>query len=313
MKSLKVVFMGTPEFASTILRSLIENVEVVLVVSQPDKPVGRKRVVTPSPVKTLALENDIEVVTPTKIKEDYKAIEEAEPDMIITCAYGQIIPKEILDIPKYGCINVHASLLPSLRGGAPIHRAIMEGLDKTGITIMYMDEHMDSGDIISQREVTILEEDTLDDLSRKLQIVGSELLIETIPSIMQGTNDRIKQNEDEVTFGYIIKKEDELLNFNKSTKEVYDHIRALCPNPGAYFVIEDKHIKVYASRKGTKKGEVSTINNIYKDGIGIGTSDGEIIITEIKPEGKNRILVKDYLNGIKNDALIGVHLNDKVD
>lgn len=312
MKDLRVVFMGTPEFAVPILQSLIAAVKVTMVVSQPDKPVGRKRILTPSPVKELAQKEGIEVFTPTKIREDYSKIIDLKPDLIVTCAYGQIIPKEILDCPKYACINVHASLLPKLRGGAPIHRAIMEGHDKTGITIMYMDERMDSGDIISQREVEISLNDTLDSLSDKLKIVGSELLIETLPSIIDGTAPRQKQNENEVTFGYIIKKEDEKLDFSRTTKEIYNHIRGLNSQPGAYFVMNGKHVKVYASTMGKDKGPIGYINNVYRDGIGIGTLDGEIILTEIKPEGKNRIAVRDYLNGISKDGLLGVKLNDEL-
>lgn len=314
MKETRAVFMGTPEFAVPILKSLVENVEVVLVISQPDKPVGRKREITPSPVKKFALEHGIEVVCPVKIREDYGRILELEPDIIVTCAYGQIIPKEVLSIPKLGPINVHASLLPKLRGGAPIHRAIMEGYDKSGITIMYMDEGMDSGDIISQREVMIEEDDTLDTLSAKLMKVGSELLIETLPSIIEGTNARVEQNVDEVTFGYIIKKEDELLNFDDTTENVYNKIRALNSTPGAYFLMDGKHVKVYASRKNVgKKCTVSTICEVYPDGIGVGTQDGEIILTEIKPEGKGRVLVKDYLNGVNRKTLEGMRLNDKMD
>lgn len=312
MKNLRVVFMGTPEFACPILESLIENTNVLLVVSQPDKPVGRKRVLTPSKVKELAIKNGIEVFTPTKIRDDFAYILEKHPDMIVTCAYGQIIPLPLLSYPKYGCINVHASLLPKYRGGAPIQRAIMEGEKKTGITIMYMDEHMDTGDIITKREVNIEETDTLDTLSQKLSSVGSELLIETIQSILDGSSTRTKQNDEEATYGYIIKKEDELLDFNKTTEEVYDHIRGLNSNPGAYFVLNGKHIKVYASKKGTSKGPVSRINNVYKDGIGIGTKDGEIILTIIKPEGKNVIPVKDYLNGIDKEALKGAVVNDRM-
>lgn len=305
MRDLRVVFMGTPEFARTILESLIKNTNVVLVVSQPDALVGRKKILTPSPVKEFALNNNIEVFTPNKIREEYSRVIEAKPDIIITCAYGQIIPKELLELPKYGCINVHASLLPKLRGGAPIHHAIIDGLDKTGVTIMYMDEHMDSGDIIKEKEVTIEDNDTLDTLSLKLQTMGSNLLIETLPSIIDGTNDRIKQNEDEVTYGYIIKKEDEHINFNKTSKEIYNQIRGLNSNPGAYFTLNNEVIKVYESRIGTTKGNIGAINNIYKDGIGIGTTDGEIILTKIKPAGKNIIDVKSYLNGVKKENLLG--------
>ncbi len=309
MKNLKVVFMGTPDFAISILEKLIENVEVILVVSQPDALVGRKKIITPSPVKKYAMENGLKVFTPDKIREDYDSILNLNPDMLITCAYGQIIPKEILDFPKYGCINVHASLLPKLRGGAPIQRAIMSGYKTTGITIMHMDEGMDSGDIITQKEVAIEEDDTLETLSEKLKIVGANLLIETIPLILSNEAPRAKQNEADVTFGYIIKKEDEYLDFDKTTSLVYDHIRALSPNPAAFFTMDDKKVKIYKARKGNSKGKISTINNIYKDGIGIGTKDGEIIITEIKIEGKNKVLVKDYLNGIDKEKLKGLVVN----
>lgn len=306
--------MGTPEFAVPILKGLIASTDVVLVVSQPDKPVGRKKILTASPVKTTALQNGIEVFTPERIREDYEPILKYEPDMIVTCAYGQIIPAGLLTAPKYGCINVHASLLPKYRGGAPIHRAIMNGDAETGITIMYMDEGMDSGDIIKTAKIAIDETDTLDTLSPKLSELGDRLLQETLPSIIEGTNPRTKQNPDEVTFAPIITKTDELINFDRPSKEVYDHIRALSQTPGAYFTLDGKKIKVYSSQIGTAQSNTpSKIENIYKDGIGIGTRDKEIIITTIKPEGKNIVSVKDYLNGIDKNKLKGMVVNVRVD
>ena len=170
----KIVFMGTPDFAVNILEGLIENYDVIAVVSQPDKKVGRKQVLTETPVKKVALENNILVLQPENIRKDYQTIIDLKPDIIVTCAYGQIIPKELLECPEYGCINVHASLLPKLRGGAPIHKAIIEGYDKTGITIMYMDEAMDSGDIITQKETIITDEDNLESLHDRLSIMGRE-------------------------------------------------------------------------------------------------------------------------------------------
>ena len=310
MKDLKVVFMGTPIFATKILEALIKNTNVVLVVSQPDSLVGRKKILTPSPVKGMAIKNNIPVFTPNKIKEDYNKVLDAKPDIIITCAYGQIIPKSLLDLPKYGCINVHASLLPKLRGGAPIHHAIMDGMSETGITIMYMDEHMDSGNIIKQESTKILDTDTLDSLSDRLSNIGSRLLIDTLPSIIEGTNDSIKQNENEVTYGYVIKKEDELINFNDNVENIYNKIRGLNSNPGAYFILNNEVVKVYEARIGDKSSNPGIINNIYKDGIGIGTCDNEIILTKIKPAGKNIVLVKDYLNGIKKEKLLGVKVNE---
>ena len=176
MKNKKVIFMGTPEFAVPILQMLIKNTEVLLVVTQPDKEVGRKKEKKFSPIKELAIKNNIETFQPIKIKEDYKYILEKNPDIIITCAYGQIIPNELIETPKYGAINVHASLLPKLRGGAPIHHAIIDGYKKTGITIMYMSSKMDAGDIISQKETIINEKENVGTLHDKLSKIGTELL-----------------------------------------------------------------------------------------------------------------------------------------
>ena len=311
MKNTKVVFMGTPNFATKILEVLIENTDVVLVVSQKDKEVGRKHILTPSPVKSLATLNGIEVFTPDKIREDFDIIRKIEPDLIVTCAYGQILPEELLNIPKIASINVHASLLPKYRGGAPIQRAIMNGDEETGITIMYMDKGMDSGDIIKKEAIKIDINDNIDTLGDKLSTLGSKLLLEVLPSIVNKTNDRIKQNEEDVTFAPIITKEDEKLSFNKTTKEIYNHIRALDPSPGAYFTLNDEIIKVYNSRESSAKGAIGTITNIYKDGIGIGTKDGEIVLTKIKPAGKKIMQARDYLNGKRKEELLGRKVNEE--
>ena len=176
---MRIVFMGTPDFAVNVLQGLIDNYEVVGVVTQPDRQVGRKQELVFSPIKKLALNYNIPVLQPEKIRVDYKEVLDLKPDIIITCAYGQIIPKEILDYPKLGCINVHASLLPKLRGGAPIHKAIIDGYKETGITIMYMDVKMDNGDIISQSKTDILDTDNLESLHDRLSIMGRDLLLET--------------------------------------------------------------------------------------------------------------------------------------
>ena len=303
----KVVFMGTPDFSVPILKGLIDNYNVVGVVTQPDKEVGRKQEIAFSPIKKLAIENNITVVQPVKVRIDYQEVLDLEPDIIVTCAYGQIIPKEILDYPKYGCINVHASLLPKLRGGAPIHRAIMNGETKTGITIMYMDEGMDTGDIISMEEVEIPNDMCVGELHDILSELGSKLLLKTLPSILDGTCNRIKQNNDEATIGRIIKREDEYLDFNDSTKNIYNKIRGLSPYPSSYSTLDGKIFKFYNSRVGESKksGECGEIINIYKDGIGVKTEDGEIILTDIKPEGKKRMDVTSYLNGVDKEGLIG--------
>ena len=306
---MRIVFMGTPDFAVNVLQGIIDNYkdEVVLVVSQPDKLVGRHQVLTPTPVKELANKYNIPVFQPEKIRNDYEEIVKANPDIIITCAYGQIIPKEILDLPRLGCINVHASLLPKLRGGAPIHKAIIDGYDKTGVTIMYMDVKMDDGDMISKRECEILDSDNLESLHDKLSVIGTSLLLDTLPSIIDGTNNREKQNEDEVTFAYNIKREEEHIDFNKTSREVFNLIRGLSPIPSANTILDDLEIKVYSSYIYDKEynGECGEIVDVIKDGIVVKTRDSSIVITELKPFGKKRMFTRDYVNGIGKDKLIG--------
>lgn len=309
MKDKKIVFMGTPEFSVPVLDALIKNYEVVGVVTQPDKEVGRKKVLTKSPVKILAEENNIKVLQPKRLRDDYQNILDLNPDMIVTCAYGQILPKELLEYPKYKTINVHASLLPKYRGGAPIHHAIINGEKTTGITIMRTDVGMDDGDIIVKEEIDIKDDDDYNSLSNKLSILGKDLLIKTLPDIFNEKVEYIKQNELEVTYAYTIKREDEKLDFNKTTKEIYNKIRALSET-GSYAILDNEEIKIYRARYGSKIGSINgQILCIYKDGIGVSTSDGEIIITTIQVPGKKKMLVKDYLNGINKDSLIGKIFN----
>lgn len=304
---MRIVYMGTPDFAVNPLKKLDENYDVIMVVTQPDKEVGRKKEIKFSPVKEYALSKGIEVFQPEKIRTDYQRIIDLNPDVIITCAYGQIIPKEILECPKYKCINIHASLLPKLRGGAPIHWSIINGDTKTGITIMYMDEKMDEGDILYQEEIPILDTDNVETLHDKLSELGSKMIIDFIPRLESGDFTPIKQDSSLATYGYNVKREDEKIDFNKTSREIFNKIRGLNPWPVSYTILDNKIVKIYNSRISDKNpsGVNGEITNIYPDGIGIKTSDGEIIITEIKEEGKNRILVKDYLNGIhdKNSLL----------
>ncbi len=311
MESIKIVFMGTPDFAVPIFKALADNYNVVAVVTQPDKKVGRKQILTPSPIKKASALYNIPVLQPVKIRNEYDSILKYEPDMIVTCAYGQILPKELLDYPKYKSINVHASLLPKLRGGAPIHHAIMDGYNKTGITIMYMSVLMDRGDIISQSETTITKDDTLASLHDRLSEMGKDLLLKTLPNIISGNINPIKQDESKVTYGYNITKEDEKIDFTKTSREVDNKVRALNPTPGAYTTINSKRMKVYDVRisdryyANTKPG---TIVGFEKDGIRVVTKDKEVILTDIAIEGKKRCLVKDYLNGIDKKELLGVVL-----
>ncbi|WP_167954864.1 methionyl-tRNA formyltransferase [Anaerosporobacter faecicola] len=309
MKDLKVVFMGTPDFSVNVLHHLIAQTNVIGVVTKPDKLVGRKQVLTQSPVKKVALENGIQVIQPIKIREEYQNILDLNPDVIITCAYGQFLPKEILDYPKYGCINVHASLLPKLRGGAPIHKAIIYGYPTTGITIMYMGQKMDNGDIISQKSIAIEETDNVGTLHDKLSILGADLLMETLPAIISGQSNQIVQNEEEVTFAYNISREEEHIDFNKTKIEVFNQIRGLNPWPVANTILDEEEIKIYEAVIGEDlyaeqaNGEIV---KLYKDGIGVKVSDGEIILKTIKPAGKKKMSAKDYVNGWKEkNNLIG--------
>ncbi|MBQ2639832.1 MAG: methionyl-tRNA formyltransferase [Bacilli bacterium] len=312
MNNTKIIFMGTPLFSVPILEGLIENYNVIGVVSQPDKKVGRKQILKPTPVKELALKNNIKVYQPNNIKNDYNDILKLKPDIIITCAYGQLIPKEILNCPKYGCINVHASILPKHRGGAPIHRSIIEGDTKTGVTIMYMDIKMDTGDIISREETEIKDTDNLETLHDRLSLIGKDLLLKTLPSIINNTNKRIKQDDTKATYSYNIKREEEHIDFNKTSREIFNLIRGLSPIPGANAILDGKEMKIYnsiISNKKYKDKKCGEIVNIYKNGIGICTKDGEIIITDLKPFGKKRMLASSYINGIDKNSMLGKELN----
>ena len=301
MKSLSVVFMGTPEFAVPVLDMLIKETNVKLVVTQPDKLVGRKQKIEFSPIKKLALENNIEVFQPVKIKKDYQKVLDINPDIIITCAYGQIIPKIILDYPKYKCINVHASLLPKLRGGAPLNRAIMDGYSQTGVTIMYMDETLDTGDMISTYKYEILDNDTYSSLVNKLSIEGAKLLKETLPKIINGTNERIKQDNNQATYASIIKREEEHIDFNKSCKDIDRLVRGLNDSSYANIIINDVEYKIIQGHYELKTSVPNKVNIIDKSNLAIGCLDGLYYIDEIKPSGKNKMDIKSFLNGVDKE------------
>ena len=307
MNNLRVVFMGTPDFAVPVLEKLIEETNVVLVVTQPDAYVGRKKVLTKSPVRILAEEHNIEVFTPDKLRNEYEYVLNYKPDIIITCAFGQIVPKQILDYPEHGCINVHASLLPKYRGASPISAAIREGEEKTGITIMYMDEGIDTGNIIQAKEIPILEDDTLGTLSAKLSVLGAETIIKTLPRIIECENFDIPQDHESATYYKILKREDERIDFNKSRLEVYNFIRSLNPSPMANTIIAGSEWKIIESTIGSeKKCDIGVITSINKDSFGIGCLDGEILITKVKLAGKKEMFVRDLFNGYDKSKLLGV-------
>lgn len=305
MKDKRVVFMGTPEFSVPVLEMLIENTNVVLVVTQPDKESGRHHELKATPVKECALKHNIEVYQPIKIRNEYEHVLECNPDIIITCAYGQIIPSILLDTPKYKAINVHASLLPKLRGGSPLHKCIIDGYKETGVTIMYMAPGMDDGDIITQRSIEIKDTDNVGIIHDELSIMGRDLLLETLPNIFSGNITRIKQDPNEVTYAYNIKREEEKIDFNKTAREVFNQIRGMYPFPVAYTTLNGEVIKICESRIGnTSKGKPGEIIETSKDGISVMCKDKNIIITRLKPSGKKEMAVRDYLNG-KNKTIVG--------
>ena len=295
--------MGTPDFSVPVLQRLLEEkYEVIAVVTQPDRPVGRKKVLTPPPVKVEALKHDIPVYQPEKIRQsdELKAIISLNPDIIVTAAFGQILPKELLDAPKFGCVNVHASLLPELRGGAPIHYSILQGKEKTGITIMYMAEKLDAGDIISVAEVEIEEEDTVGTLHDKLSRVGSDLLAETLPKLLAGEITPIPQNEEEATFAPNLKRSDEQIDWTVSGEEIYNKIRGLNPWPVAFTLYQGKVMKVWAGKKVAKKKDAApgTIVDITDQGPIVATgNDTYIQLTEVQPAGKKKMDISEFLRG----------------
>lgn len=306
MEDLKIVFMGTATFSQAVLEALIaNNYPVKMVVTQPDRVVGRKKQIKMPEVKEVALKHDIPVFQPENIKADYQPVIDLKPDVIITAAYGQLIPQEILDVPRLGCINVHASLLPKYRGGAPVHYAILDGDDKTGVTIMYMVKKMDAGNIIYQKETPIAPDETVGELYDRLSKIGAEALIEALPDIIAQTNSSQVQDENQVSYAPVITREQEKINFARSAQDVHNQIRGLNPWPGAYTTYQGKTVKIYKgfvhncenARTHHSHQSPGTIVKIFKDAIGVKVEDGVYIITEFQLEGKRRMLVKDYLNG----------------
>ncbi|MDW0115784.1 methionyl-tRNA formyltransferase [Sporosarcina thermotolerans] len=299
----KIVFMGTPDFSVPVLTMLHnEGFEIAAVVTQPDRPVGRKRVLTPPPVKVEANRLGLTVLQPEKLRnsDELTELKNMNPDLIVTAAYGQILPKDLLDVPRLGCINVHASLLPKYRGGAPIHQAVMDGEAETGVTIMYMVEKLDAGDIISQVRIPILEEDNTGILFEKLSTAGTQLLKETLPSIVAGTNDRIPQDEKYVTFAGNITREQERIDWSRGGNEIFNKVRGLYPWPGAYSVFQDGNVKVWKAKKSEIDTDASpgTIIKRLKDSLVVKTGDGtSIAITELQPAGKKRMAAEEFMNG----------------
>ncbi|OXS63306.1 methionyl-tRNA formyltransferase [Bacillus sp. V-88] len=312
----KVIFMGTPDFSVPVLQSLIdEKYDVIAVVTQPDRPVGRKRILTPPPVKVAAEKHGIPVYQPEKIKneDELNQVLDLKPDLIVTAAFGQILPNALLEAPKHGCINVHASLLPELRGGAPIHYSILQGKEKTGITIMYMVEKLDAGDIISQVEVEIEERDHVGTLHDKLSAAGAKLLIDTIPPLLKGEISPVKQDDSKATFARNIKREQEKIDWTRDGEEIYNHIRGLHPWPVAYTTLDGSVMKVWWGEKvSVTPLSPGKIIGIEEDGFVVSTGNSTgIKITDLQPSGKKRMSAKDYLRGAGAHLEAGLMLGEE--
>lgn len=307
--SQRIVFMGTPSFASNILSGLIDaGFNIVGAVCQPDAIVGRKKQLKASEVKQTCNLLNVPVFTPEKIRNDYQDILSLKPDLIVTAAYGQIIPKALLDAPKHGCINAHGSLLPKYRGGSPIQRALIDGENKTGISIMYMNEKMDEGDIIVQKEIDIDIHDTNTTLFNKLSDLALNMLIETIPAIFDGNINAHSQDHSVATYAPNLDKQIEHIFFNEDVLKVYNHIRGLLNNPGCYFVIKDKRYRIEkAFFEYDKNVNTNTFIGLENDYLRIDCVDGYIKIYQIKPEGKNSMDAKAFYNGTGR-SLVGEKL-----
>lgn len=309
----KIVFMGTPDFSVPILRSLVQaGYNIVGVVTQPDRPKGRKKILTPPPVKVEAEKHNIKILQPERIRFEYQDILALDPDLIITAAFGQILPKELLEAPKYGCINVHASLLPELRGGAPIHYSILQGKTKTGITIMYMAEKLDAGDILTQKEVEIEESDTVGTLHDKLSKAGVKLLLETVPSLLNGELTPQRQDDAKATFASNIKREQERIDWSKSGEEIYNQIRGLNPWPVAFTTYQNQSIKIWWGEKTqvSQDAPFGTILRLDHDGIVVSTgNDTAIKITQLQPSGKKKLTGEEFLRG--TTMIVGERLGDE--
>lgn len=296
---MKIVFMGTPEFAATILDSLAKEYEVVLVVSQPDKEVGRKKVLTSPAVIEKAKELNLKYFQPKHIKDDYMPILNAGADIIVTAAYGQIIPNEVLRCVKKA-INVHASLLPKYRGGAPIQRSIINGDKVTGISIIEMVSKLDAGVIYAKKEIEIEDSDNNTTLFEKLSYVGRDLLLDSILDIYSGKNKGVPQDEDKVIYSPNIRREEEIITFNDSSINIFNKIRGLAMEPGAYARIKGEDLKIYSSEIVEYNGNENpgTILSLKKE-IVVKTKDSAIRLIDIKPSGKKMMKAKDFVNGQK--------------
>ena len=302
---MNVIFMGTTPFSCVILEELlkIDDLKLVAVVTQPDRPFGRKRVLKAPIVKEFALKENLYVLQPKKLNDHADEIRALKPDVIVTCAYGQIVSQEILDIPRIKSINVHASLLPKYRGGAPIHWSIIKGETETGVTLMEMDAGMDSGAMIAKESVKIDHLDTMGDVEQKLMAASRTLLQKSLMPYLQGGIQAVAQNPDEVTYAYTISAKDELIDFNQDVKTVYNHIRGLIPWPVSHAYLDNERVKFHGVLLHEKEiqAKPGTVLAVHEAGTDIACLNGYVTITVIQPAGKPKTAPLDFMNGIGRD------------
>jgi len=301
---MRIIFMGTPDFAVPSLNELMNSEhEIISVVTQPDRPKGRHLHLQPPPVKEFAQNNNLPVLQPADLNVDLfrEKIVNAKPDVIVVVAYGRIVPKWILAVSPHGCINVHASFLPSYRGAAPIQRAIMDGCKETGITTMLLDEGMDTGDILLQKHVEIAEEDTSGELAKKLSYAGAKLLLETLTGMAEGKIVPRKQDEGKASYAPKIEKEEALLDWSRPSLNLNNLIRALNPFPGAYTYLSGSRLKVWEARIAEESegeiGKVGSIVGFKDDGIMVATIDKPLVLTVVQPENKRKMTAPELLCG----------------
>lgn len=293
--------MGTPDFAVPCLKALIEDGnEIVGVFTQPDKPKGRGYTLTPPPVKVTALENGIEVFQPSTLKDGkaFEILKKLNPEMIIVVAYGKILPKEIIELPPYGCINVHASLLPEYRGAAPIQWAVLDGKKKTGVTAMYMDVGLDTGDMLMKSETEIGENETADELHDRLSALGAELIVKVVHSAKDGTLKREKQDDTKSCYAKMLTKEMSKIDFSKSAQEIHNQVRGLNSWPSAVAVLNGKKIKIHRTVTADGSGEAGQVLSLSPFVVACGT--GAVEILELQPEGKKKMSAQSFVNGLHN-------------
>lgn len=296
---MKIVFMGTPDFAVPCLKALIDDGnEIAAVFTQPDKPKGRGYVMQPPPVKVCAEENGIPVYQPVSMK-DGTALEILKgimPEMIVVVAYGKILPKDILELPSLGCVNVHASLLPLYRGAAPIQQAVLDGREKTGVTTMMMDVGLDTGDMLMKSELTIGKDETADELHDRLSALGAELIVKTVHAAQDGTLTREKQNDAESCYAGMLTKEMSKIDFGKTAQEVHNKVRGLNSWPSASAVLNGKRIKIHRTRITDGSGESGQVLSL--DPFVVACGEGAVEILELQPEGKKKMSAQAYINGL---------------